>query len=44
MTGVFNLFNDCSVLANNTLAVGGGILQAPTAFRVGVNMTFIAKP
>jgi iron complex outermembrane recepter protein len=42
--GVFNLFNDRSVLADDTLAVGGGILQAPTTFRVGVNMTFSAKP
>jgi iron complex outermembrane recepter protein len=42
--GVFNLFNDRSVLADTALAVGGGILQAPTTFRVGVEMTFSAKP
>lgn len=42
--GVFNLFNDRSVLADNSLAIGGGILQAPTTFRVGAEMTFSAKP
>jgi iron complex outermembrane recepter protein len=42
--GVFNLFNDRSVLADNTLAIGGGILQAPTTFRLGVEMAFSAKP
>jgi iron complex outermembrane recepter protein len=41
--GVFNLFNDRSVLADNALAVGGGVLQAPTTFRLGVEMAFSAK-
>jgi iron complex outermembrane recepter protein len=38
--GVFNLFNDRSVLADNALAIGGGILQAPTTFRLGAEITF----
>jgi iron complex outermembrane recepter protein len=42
--GVFNLFNDRSVLADSALAIGGGILQAPTTFRIGAEMTFSAKP
>jgi iron complex outermembrane recepter protein len=42
--GVFNLFNDRSVLADSTLAIGGSVLQAPTTFRLGVEMAFSAKP
>jgi iron complex outermembrane recepter protein len=38
--GVFNLFNDRSVLADATLAIGGGLPQAPTTFRLGAEMVF----
>lgn len=38
--GVFNLFNDRSVLADGTLALGGGVLSPPTTFRVGMEAGF----
>ncbi|AGY56796.1 TonB-dependent receptor plug domain-containing protein [Gloeobacter kilaueensis] len=38
--GVFNLFNDRSILADGTLAIGGGVLSPPTTFRAGVEVVF----
>jgi iron complex outermembrane recepter protein len=38
--GVFNIFNDRSILGDTGLGIGAGVLEAPTTFRVGVDMTF----
>jgi iron complex outermembrane recepter protein len=38
--GVFNIFNDRSVLGDNGAAIGSGLLLPPTTFRVGVDITF----
>ncbi len=38
--GVFNIFNDRSVLGDSTLLIGGGVVSPPTTFRVGVDMVF----
>jgi iron complex outermembrane recepter protein len=38
--GVSNLFNDRSILADSGLAIGSGIPQAPTTFRLGAEMVF----
>jgi iron complex outermembrane recepter protein len=38
--GVFNLFNDRSVLADRALAIGNGLVQAPTTFRLGIELNF----
>jgi iron complex outermembrane recepter protein len=40
--GVSNLFNDRSILGDSGLAIGSGIPQAPTTFRLGVEMVFKA--
>jgi iron complex outermembrane recepter protein len=41
--GVFNIFNDQSVLADTGLGIGGGVLLAPTTFRAGIEATFVTK-
>jgi iron complex outermembrane recepter protein len=38
--GVFNIFNDRSVLGDGGAAIGAGLLLPPTTFRLGVDITF----
>jgi len=37
---VFNIFNDRSILADDAILVGGGLVSPPTTFRVGLDATF----
>ncbi|MBC8120573.1 MAG: TonB-dependent receptor [Gemmatimonadaceae bacterium] len=38
--GIFNIFNDRSILAAGNVPIGGSIISPPTTFRVGIESAF----
>lgn len=38
--GIFNIFNDRSILAAGNVPIGGAIISPPTTFRVGIESAF----